>query len=115
MKRLLVACLAAVLLYGCTTATPTSSAPPSPMQVKITLADGKADPIAETVELVKGQHLVLTVTSDRADQIHVHGFDIEFDVSPGETVTKDIVVDKVGRFEVESHEPVFTLLELQVQ
>ena len=45
----------------------------------------------------------------------MHGFDLEIPVSSGETVTKDIVMDKVGRFEVESHSPVLTLLVLQVQ
>ena len=64
---------------------------------------------------MRNQHLLLTVTSDRDDQVHVHGFDLEIPVSSGETVTKDIVMDKVGRFEVESHSPVLTLLVLQVQ
>ncbi|HOC12317.1 MAG TPA: hypothetical protein PLL50_04530 [Propionicimonas sp.] len=115
MKRLLVTWLALVLLSGCAAGASSTSAPPPPKQVTITLADGKAEPIAEKVELVKGQHLVLTITSDRADAVHVHGFDVEIEVKAGETVTRDLVMDKVGRFEVESHEPVFTLLQLQIQ
>ena len=115
MKRLLAILLALLLLSGCAGGGSASSAPPAPKQVTITLADGKAEPIGEKVELVKGQHLVLTITSDRADALHVHGFDVEIEVKAGETVTRDLVMDKVGRFEVETHEPVFTVLQLQIQ
>lgn len=104
-----------LLLAGCTTAAPASTTPPAPKEIAITLADGKAEPNGERVDLVRGQHLVLTITSDREDEVHVHGIDVEIPVAAGQTVTKDIVVDQVGRFEVESHEPALTILVLQVQ
>lgn len=100
------------VLSGCTPAQP-SAAPPK--QITITLADGKAEPIGERVVLSRGQTLVLTITSDRNDQVHVHGYDLEIPIAKGQTTTTEIVVDKIGRFEVETHEPVFTVLVLQVQ
>lgn len=88
---------------------------PAPKAVEVTLADGKAEPNGQRVELVRGQHLVLTITSDRDDEVHVHGFDLEIPVRSGASVTRDILMDRVGRFEVESHEPVLTLLVLTVR
>lgn len=104
--------LAVVLVLAGCAAGPTPI--PDPKPVQITLANGSAQPNGERVELTQGQHLVLTITSDRADKIHVHGYDLEIPVAAGETVTKDIVVDQVGRFEVESHDPVLTILQLIV-
>jgi hypothetical protein len=106
-------------------ATTTPSAPasssiaaPTPSDsaktIAITLADGKADPNGDRVELAKGTTLVLTVTADHADEVHVHGYDIEIEVTPGKPVRKEIVLDQVGRFEVESHEPQLTILQLVV-
>lgn len=88
---------------------------PAPIAVEVTLTGGKAEPNGQRVELVRGQHLVLTITSDRDDEVHVHGFDLEIPVRSGASVTRDILMDRVGRFEVESHEPVLTLLVLTVR
>ena len=84
------------------------------LEIAITLATGKADPNGARVSLDKGMTLVLTITSDHADEVHVHGYDVEIPVAAGQTVTKKILLDQVGRFEVESHEPQFTVLQLTV-
>ncbi len=111
-----LAAMLGLALPGCGAGPSASSAtPPAAATVTVTLAGGTATPHGDRIDLVRNQHLLLTVTSDRDDQVHVHGFDLEIPVSSGETVTKDIVMDKVGRFEVESHSPVLTLLVLQVQ
>lgn len=113
MRRLVGWVWVLLLLTGCAGGVP--GAVPPPAEVSITLADGRAEPNGQRVDLVRGQHLVLKISSDREDQVHVHGFDTEIPVRPGGTVTADIVMDRVGRFEVESHDPVLTLLVLQVR
>lgn len=107
--------LMALLLAGCTTAPPASASPAAPLQVAITLSDGKVDPSGAHLDVALGQTVVLTVTSDRDDEIHVHGFDLEFEVHPGTTTTREFVADKVGRYEVESHEPPLQILQLAVR
>lgn len=114
MRRLLGLWMGLVLLTGCAIGVTTTVAPP-PARVTITLADGGAEPNGERIDLVRDQLLILTITSDRDDEIHVHGFDLEIPVAAGQTVTEEIVMDRVGRFEVESHEPVLTVLVLQIQ
>jgi hypothetical protein len=117
MRRIFATLFGLLLLSGCTGLAPVASGSMSStanLGVHITLADGKADPSGERVEAAKGTTLVLTIDSDRDDEIHVHGYDIEIPVTAGKTVTKEIVLDQVGRFEVESHEPALTILQLIV-
>ena len=141
MLRSLATLAAALLLAGCTAApaaptastAPTSSAgssaaspsaspseappptPPSNTQVvEVSLKDGKATPNGDRLIVAKGTILRLEITSDHDDEVHVHGYDVEIPVKAGATVTTDITLDQVGRFEIESHEPALTIVQLVV-
>jgi hypothetical protein len=54
------------------------------------------------------------VTSDVADEIHVHGYDLSTDVEAGGTAEVKFVADVPGIFEVELEEAVIPLVELEV-
>lgn len=109
---LLIASL--LFLTGCG-AAPATSAPPEPKAIAISLAAGSADPIGEKVDLSVGQEFTLDITSDRNDEVHVHGFDTTVEVSAGETVSTTLTAQQAGTFEVESHDPVLTILILQIR
>ncbi len=49
----------------------------------------------------KGDEVVLVVTSDVADEIHLHGYDMSRDVEAGGTVRLPFTATIPGRFEVE--------------
>lgn len=58
------------------------------------------------------QPVTIRVTSDAADQVHVHGYDKTFDVAAGRTGEVTFVANIPGVFEVEferSHRLLFTL------
>ena len=80
------------------------------MQVSGGQATGDTGRVAVPV----GEHVTLVVTSDVADEVHVHGYDKEQELSPGQPA--EIVFDATipGVFEVELHEAGTTLLSLQV-
>lgn len=82
--------------------------------IEISLEDGEVAPNGDRVALPKGTILRLRITSDRVDEVHVHGYDVEIPVTAGTIVIKNVTLDQVGRFEVESHEPAFTILQLVV-
>ena len=82
--------------------------------VEISLKGGKATPNGDRLAVVEGTILRLEITSAHDDEVHVHGYDIEIPVKSGATVTKDITLDQVGRFEIESHEPALTIVQLVV-
>jgi hypothetical protein len=57
-----------------------------------------------TPEKVSGHQddmVTIKITADKAETIHLHGYDYKFDVKPGETQTKTFKADKTGSFEIE--------------
>jgi len=55
------------------------------------------------------------VTADRADEVHVHGYDRMVDVEPGKPAVLEFTANLPGVFEVELEEASLKLVELQVQ
>ena len=56
----------------------------------------------------------LEVTADRADEVHLHGYDRKVDISPGKPAVLEFTADVPGVFEVELEEAGLKLVELQV-
>ena len=72
-------------------------------------------PNGERVELAVDQTLVLTIDADEAGELHVHSTpeqEIEYDAGTSE---HELVIDRPGVVEVESHEPDVVLLQLEVR
>lgn len=97
------------------TAAATQASTPQVRTVTIKLADGKASPNGERVELTKGEPFVLDITSDRDDEVHIHGIDKEIEVKAGDQKKVELTIDSTGRFEVESHHPELLIVVLQVR
>ena len=84
-----------------TTTTATTTEADTPTVVRITVVDGQPkDGIVRTT-VNKGDQVVLVVTSDVADEIHLHGYDIMRDVEAGGTVRLPFTATIPGRFEAE--------------
>jgi hypothetical protein len=56
----------------------------------------------------------LVITSDVADEVHVHGYDLETELAPGKPAEIAFDATIPGVFEVELHEAGTQLLSLQV-
>jgi heme/copper-type cytochrome/quinol oxidase subunit 2 len=61
------------------------------------------------------QTVVIKVTSDVADEVHLHGYDKKADAAPGTVATITFVADKPGIFEVELEKKGLRLFELEVK
>ncbi|MFD3678936.1 hypothetical protein [Streptomyces sp. NPDC058613] len=83
--------------------------------VTITVRDGKVSPAPARTELKRGERLALRVTSDRADTLHVHGYDKELALPAGQEATLVLTVDRTGLFEVETHASGLVLTQLLVR
>lgn len=82
---------------GADKATPTTSAP----ERTTVKADIGASPArARTIPARVGDHLVLTVESDRIDQVEIPGLDQIRPVDPTTPAQFDTLLDRSGRFEV---------------
>jgi hypothetical protein len=73
--------------------------------VSITVSKGQPEGGLKHIKVRKGGTVDLAVTSDIADEVHVHGYDIEKPVKAGGTVTFHFKASMDGVFEVEVHKP----------
>lgn len=48
-----------------------------------------------------GDTITLTVYADKAEEVHLHGYDLHFEPAPGKPDTKTFKADKTGTFEYE--------------
>ena len=130
MKRraLALVAVAAMAVTGCTDgetggglkAEPSNTATTQPQAkstiVEITIADGSVHPRGKRVEVKIGEPVTLRVTSDAADEIHVHSDpEHEMSVKPGDRdkeLTFKLTVP--GQVAVESHHADATIVQLVV-
>ena len=89
------------------------AAGPQERTFEVSIADGEMSP--EEVSAREGDRLTLSIESDEPVELHVHGYDIEREVEPGETAEISFEADLTGRFEIENHETEQGLGELQVR
>jgi plastocyanin len=100
------------------TATAAGSAAPAPPQGKtiiVSIADGKVAPKSGRVSVARGERVRLVVTSDVADEVHIHGYGRELGLTPGKPATLEFTADQTGLFEVETHETKLILFQLLVR
>jgi hypothetical protein len=96
------------------TAAPSPSAADGPT-VKIVYAGGKVSGVGSRVKVKLGTKVTLVVTSDVADEVHLHGYDKSADVAKGGTATIAFKATIPGIFEVELEKLKHRLVQLQVQ
>ncbi len=74
-------------------------------------ADGTVD-VRSLPDVARGDEVTVIVTSEVADEVHVHGYDVYADLTPGVPTEFTFTADIPGIFEVElegSHELLFEL------
>jgi Cupredoxin-like domain len=98
-----------------TSASPGASTSAKTTDIVVSVKDGKVSPKTHRVKVAVGSSVRILVSSDVDDEVHVHGFDIEREISAGQSVTIDFTADQTGVFEVETHESDLLLFQLQVQ
>ena len=66
-----------------TTPPPPPAGPPPPAQVRIVVRGGLPVGGPRRVTVARGRRVILNVTSDVPDHVHLHGYDLMQDVGPG--------------------------------
>jgi plastocyanin len=98
---------------GAASASPTASAA-DVVEIRVTVSGGRVEPGPSVHKVAKGRTVRIVVTSDKDDELHVHGYDLETKITAGRPATVEFTADQAGRFEVETHESGLQLLQLQV-
>jgi hypothetical protein len=95
-----------------TTETDTTS---TEKTVTIVVEDSRPKGGIVRATVAKGDRVVLVVTSDVADEIHLHGYDLSRDVEAGGTARLPFTADVPGRFEVELEQRGVQIADLTVE
>lgn len=68
----------------------------------------------DTISVTQGETVTFEVVSDVADEVHVHGYDLFFDIFGGEATVVEFVADAAGIFEVELEGAHLDLVNIEV-
>jgi hypothetical protein len=83
--------------------------------VEAKVTGNQVETASRRVRIDLGQKVRVQVEADRAEEVHVHGYDLKGDVAPGKPAVIDFTANVPGVFEVELEESGLKLFELQVQ
>lgn len=103
-----------------TTADPTHAGPPdttpqvSGVLVELTIANKAVQGGVARHEVRLGETVVIHVTSDEAEELHVHGYDLMLELTPGRSAELTFDATIPGVFEVELEGSGLKVAELQV-
>ena len=98
-----------------TTTTTTTTDAEKPTEVKVVVVDGAPQGGIVRATVNKGDQVVLVVTSDVADEIHLHGYDKAKDIAAGGTIRIPFKATIPGRFEAELEGRGVQIAEISVE
>jgi FtsP/CotA-like multicopper oxidase with cupredoxin domain len=85
------------------TEQPHETLPPEPKVTRIQIRGGEVVGGPADIKVTKGDVVRIVVSADAHDDIHLHGYDIEKPVEPGQPARFRFTADIEGIFELESH------------
>jgi copper(I)-binding protein len=97
------------------TTAPSPTAPAVDQTIRITYAGGKVSGASSLVKVKLNSRVALVITSDVADEVHLHTYDKSADVAKGGTATITFKATIPGRIEVELEKLKRRLVVLQIQ
>jgi hypothetical protein len=95
--------------------TKAKAAAPKPKVERIVVRGGKPVGGLKRLEFERGERVRFSVQSDSADEVHVHGFDLEKAVPANRRVRFGFPADIEGVFEVELHSTHTKIAELRIR
>jgi hypothetical protein len=94
---------------------PATTTAPDTVQLDYVVVGGEPQGGIARDSVDRGQTVAITVTSDVADEVHVHGYDLMADVAPGAPASIRFEADAPGRFEIELEDTGIQIAELEVR
>lgn len=95
-----------------TTLSATASTPAGP-EIDVEIMDGEANG-PDRFEYRTGDTVSITVVADTEYELHVHGYDLRYDLEPGIPLTMEFTGDVPGIFEVETHPGHLVVFQIEV-
>jgi hypothetical protein len=117
VRKALNAAAVAALLIGLVGCGNTANNPaPGNITINVTIANRQVNPVNATLQAKVRQPITVHVTSDAADELHVHSVpDHKFEIAAAPNQTFQFTVDVPGSVEVELHHLDRTIATIQVR
>lgn len=103
------------VLAACSSGGSAPTAVAGPERIQVVIADREVTPVPSVHTVHLGREVLLTVTGDQPDEVHVHGYDKEVEIAAGKPGTIDFTANLPGIFEVETHKSGLQLLQIEVK
>jgi hypothetical protein len=88
---------------------------PQPQQIRIVVRGGKPVGGVKNVTVAKNERAVIVITSDVADELHLHGYNLKRDLTPGKTARLPFRATINGTVEAELESRGLTLVRITTQ
>jgi plastocyanin len=85
------------------TSETSSSSGTKAVVTRIDIRGGEVVGGAAEIKVKKGDTVLIVVSADAPDDIHLHGYDVEKKVEPGQPARFNFKANFEGEFEIESH------------
>jgi hypothetical protein len=72
-------------------------------EFELTVAGGELVAGPAVIQVVQGTEVTLRIHSDRADELHLHGYDLHARIDAGGTAELSFTASRSGRFAYELH------------
>jgi hypothetical protein len=89
--------------------------PPQAQQIRIVVRGGKPVGGVKDVTVPKDARAVIVITSDVADELHLHGYNLKRDLTPGKTARLPFRATIEGTVEAELEERGLPLVRITTQ
>ena len=101
---------------GSVTTAASASAGVDPVSsIDVRLVGGQPEGGLRRRSVGRGQQVRIVITSDRAAEVHLHGYDQTVFVPPAQPTALELTAHTAGVFELEVHGDNRTILELEVR
>ena len=77
--------------------------PPPPAVFDLVIRRGQLVSGPTVIQVKKDDEVIIHITADTADELHLHGYDLHVKTRPGETATLQFSAARTGRFGYELH------------
>jgi hypothetical protein len=93
----------------------TAARPNHVATIRIAVVGGRPQGGIRRASVRRGRQVVMRVTADVNDHVHLHGYGLMVDVAPGNAATIRFIADVAGRFEVELEDSGVQIADFEVR
>jgi hypothetical protein len=80
----------------------------------LVVKDGRLVSGQSVIQIHRGEHVVLRISSNATDELHLHGYDLYAQITPQQPAVLEFNANRTGRFTLELHKANTELGALEV-